>query len=104
MLCVLLYSWNIELLKQTEIAGKPVTGQVKSKGNLIYKAEKDLGPMPILMINLSNPAQKVSFANETYNLHEEKQLFYLITSLTDCRPDQTICSSSHLPSECCHKC
>ncbi|KAG7327844.1 hypothetical protein KOW79_009450 [Hemibagrus wyckioides] len=57
--CKLKAVWNIELLKQTDISGKPVTGQVKSRGNLIYKAEKGLGPMPILMISLTNPAPKI---------------------------------------------
>ncbi|XP_027016008.1 vitellogenin 3, phosvitinless isoform X1 [Tachysurus fulvidraco] len=52
--------WNIELLKQSAIAGKPVTGQVKSRGNLIYKAEKGLGPMPILMISLTDPAPRIA--------------------------------------------
>ncbi|KAK3561887.1 hypothetical protein QTP86_017452, partial [Hemibagrus guttatus] len=58
--CKLKADWNIELLKQTDIAGKPITGQVKSRGNLIYKAEKGLGPMPILMISLTNPAPKIA--------------------------------------------
>ncbi|XP_053491065.1 vitellogenin 3, phosvitinless [Ictalurus furcatus] len=53
-------NWNIELLKQTDIVGKPVTGQVNSRGNLMYKAEKALGPMPILMISLTNPAPKIA--------------------------------------------
>ncbi|XP_053094184.1 vitellogenin 3, phosvitinless [Pangasianodon hypophthalmus] len=52
--------WNIELLKQADIAGKPLTGQVKSRGNMMYKAEKDLGPMPVLMISLTNPAPKIA--------------------------------------------
>lgn len=73
-LCFSFYSWNIELLKQTDIVGKPVTGQVNSRGNLMYKAEKGLGPMPILMISLTNPAPKVSFANETYSSSVENQL------------------------------
>ncbi|KAI5614684.1 vitellogenin 3, phosvitinless precursor, partial [Silurus asotus] len=52
--------WNIELLRQADIVGKPITGQVKSRGNLMYQAEKDLGPMPILMTSLNNPAPKVA--------------------------------------------
>ncbi|KAM9461855.1 vitellogenin 3, phosvitinless [Clarias gariepinus] len=53
-------AWNIELLRQTNSVGKPVTGQVRSRGNLIYKAEKGLGPMPILMISLNNPAPRIA--------------------------------------------
>ncbi|XP_046713777.1 vitellogenin 3, phosvitinless [Silurus meridionalis] len=52
--------WNIELLRQADIVGKPITGQVKSRGNLMYQAEKDLGPMPILMTSLNSPALKVA--------------------------------------------
>ncbi|XP_072515969.1 vitellogenin 3, phosvitinless [Salminus brasiliensis] len=51
---------NIVLLKQTNTVGKPVTGQVKSRGNLMYKVVKSLGPMPVLLINLTNPVAKIS--------------------------------------------
>ncbi|TSM94622.1 Adhesion G protein-coupled receptor L4 [Bagarius yarrelli] len=51
--------WTIQLLQQTDITGKPVIGQVKSRGNLIYKADKGLGAMPMLMISLTNPAPKI---------------------------------------------
>ncbi|KAG9266776.1 vitellogenin-like [Astyanax mexicanus] len=51
---------NIVLLKVMNTIGKPVTGHVKSRGNLMYKVEKGLGPMPVLLINVTNPVSKIS--------------------------------------------
>ncbi|XP_067244630.1 vitellogenin 3, phosvitinless [Chanodichthys erythropterus] len=50
---------DIELLKVSDTADKIVTGQVQSRGNLMYKTEKDLKPIPVVMINLNNPAPKI---------------------------------------------
>uniref|UniRef100_A0A4W4HES3 Vitellogenin domain-containing protein n=1 Tax=Electrophorus electricus TaxID=8005 RepID=A0A4W4HES3_ELEEL len=50
---------NIVLLKETDTVGKPVTGQVKSKGNLMYQIEKGLWQMPILMTDLTKPVPKI---------------------------------------------
>uniref|UniRef100_A0A4W4HER4 Vitellogenin domain-containing protein n=1 Tax=Electrophorus electricus TaxID=8005 RepID=A0A4W4HER4_ELEEL len=44
---------------QTDTVGKPVTGQVKSKGNLMYQIEKGLWQMPILMTDLTKPVPKI---------------------------------------------
>ncbi|KAI4904260.1 hypothetical protein NFI96_031791, partial [Prochilodus magdalenae] len=51
---------SIVLLKETNTVGKPVTGQVKSRGNLMYKMEKGLGPIPVAMINLADPVSKIA--------------------------------------------
>lgn len=48
------------MLKETDISEKPITAQVTSRGNLMYMPEKGLEPMPILMIDLTNPVPKVS--------------------------------------------
>ncbi|XP_076880480.1 vitellogenin 3, phosvitinless isoform X2 [Brachyhypopomus gauderio] len=50
---------HIVLLKEMETVGKPVTGQVRSKGDLMYQVVKGLGPMPILMIDLTTPLPKI---------------------------------------------
>ncbi|KAK7128051.1 hypothetical protein R3I93_020596 [Phoxinus phoxinus] len=50
---------NIQLLKVSDTADKIVTGQVQSRGNLMYKTEKDLKPIPVVMINLNDPAPKI---------------------------------------------
>ncbi|XDV51975.1 hypothetical protein PO909_020760 [Leuciscus waleckii] len=50
---------DIELLKVSDTADKIVTVQVQSRGNLMYKTEKDLKPIPVVMINLNNPAPKI---------------------------------------------
>lgn len=57
---VLCYRRNIMLLKEMDTVGKPVTGQVKSRGNMMYRVEKGLGPMPVLMMDLTNQVSKVS--------------------------------------------
>nr|XP_055040397.1 vitellogenin 3, phosvitinless [Misgurnus anguillicaudatus] len=50
---------DIELLKVSDTTDKIVTGQVQSRGNLMYKTEKDLKPIPLLMINLNDPVPKI---------------------------------------------
>ncbi|KAA0707984.1 Vitellogenin [Triplophysa tibetana] len=46
---------EIELLKVSDTTDKIVTGQVQSRGNLMYKTDRDLKPIPLLMINLNDP-------------------------------------------------
>uniref|UniRef100_A0A8C2KF29 Vitellogenin-like n=1 Tax=Cyprinus carpio TaxID=7962 RepID=A0A8C2KF29_CYPCA len=50
---------DIELLKVSDTTDKIVTGQMQSRGNLIYKTEKDLRPIPVVMINLNEPMPKI---------------------------------------------
>ncbi|XP_058648511.1 vitellogenin 3, phosvitinless [Onychostoma macrolepis] len=50
---------DIELLKVSDTTDKIVTGQVQSRGNLMYKTEKDLKPIPVVMINLNRPVPKI---------------------------------------------
>ncbi|XP_039509562.1 vitellogenin 3, phosvitinless [Pimephales promelas] len=50
---------NIELLKVSDTADKVMTGQVQSRGNLMYKTEKNLKPIPVVMINLNDPVPKI---------------------------------------------
>nr|UPC69857.1 vitellogenin C [Opsariichthys bidens] len=50
---------DIELLKVSEIEKKIVIGKVQSRGNLMYKTEKDLQPIPVVMINLNDPLPKI---------------------------------------------
>ncbi|XP_050979330.1 vitellogenin 3, phosvitinless isoform X1 [Labeo rohita] len=50
---------DIELLKVSDTTDKIVTGQVQSRGNLIYKTEKDLKPIPVVMIYLNEPVPKI---------------------------------------------
>uniref|UniRef100_A0A8C2AHR1 Vitellogenin 3, phosvitinless n=1 Tax=Cyprinus carpio TaxID=7962 RepID=A0A8C2AHR1_CYPCA len=47
------------LLKVSDTTDKIVTGQMQSRGNLIYKTEKDLRPIPVVMINLNEPMPKI---------------------------------------------
>lgn len=51
---------DIELLKVSDTTDKIVTGQVQSRGNLIYKTEKDLKPIPVVMIYLNEPVPKAT--------------------------------------------
>ncbi|XP_043108873.1 vitellogenin 3, phosvitinless [Puntigrus tetrazona] len=50
---------DIQLLKVSDTTDKIVTGQVQSRGNLMYRTEKDLKPIPVLMINLNDPVPKI---------------------------------------------
>ncbi|XP_026076644.1 vitellogenin 3, phosvitinless [Carassius auratus] len=50
---------DIELLKVSDTTDKIVTGQMQSRGNLMYKTEKDLRPIPVVMINLNEPVPKI---------------------------------------------
>uniref|UniRef100_A0A673LG27 Vitellogenin-like n=1 Tax=Sinocyclocheilus rhinocerous TaxID=307959 RepID=A0A673LG27_9TELE len=50
---------DIELLKVSDTTDKIVTGQVQSRGNLMYKTEKDLRTIPVVMINLNEPVPKI---------------------------------------------
>uniref|UniRef100_A0A672REG0 Vitellogenin-like n=1 Tax=Sinocyclocheilus grahami TaxID=75366 RepID=A0A672REG0_SINGR len=50
---------DIELLKVSDTTDKIVTGQVQSRGNLMYRTEKDLNPIPVVMINLNEPVPKI---------------------------------------------
>ncbi|XP_051532311.1 vitellogenin-like [Myxocyprinus asiaticus] len=50
---------DIELLKVSDTTDKIVIGQVQSRGNLMFKTEKNLNPIPVLMIDLSNPVPKI---------------------------------------------
>ncbi|KAI7795403.1 vitellogenin C [Triplophysa rosa] len=50
---------DIELLKVSDTTDKIVTGQVQSRGNLMYKTDRDLKPIPLLMINLNDPVPKI---------------------------------------------
>uniref|UniRef100_A0A673HB26 Vitellogenin-like n=1 Tax=Sinocyclocheilus rhinocerous TaxID=307959 RepID=A0A673HB26_9TELE len=47
------------LLKVSDTTDKIVTGQVQSRGNLMYRTEKDLNPIPVVMINLNEPVPKI---------------------------------------------
>uniref|UniRef100_A0A3B4CH62 Vitellogenin domain-containing protein n=1 Tax=Pygocentrus nattereri TaxID=42514 RepID=A0A3B4CH62_PYGNA len=58
--CNLQATRNIVLLKETDTVGKPVTGQVKSRGNLMYKMEKSVAPIPVVMIKLNDPVSKIA--------------------------------------------
>ncbi|NP_571340.1 vitellogenin 3, phosvitinless precursor [Danio rerio] len=50
---------DIELLKVSDTTDKVVTGQVQSRGNLMYKTNKDLKPIPVVMLNLNDPVPKI---------------------------------------------
>ncbi|XP_073681839.1 vitellogenin-like [Garra rufa] len=50
---------DIELLKVSDTTDKIVTGQMQSRGNLMYKTGKDLNPIPVVMINLNEPVPKI---------------------------------------------
>ncbi|XP_036441837.1 vitellogenin 3, phosvitinless [Colossoma macropomum] len=58
--CKLQAARNIVLLKEMDTVGKPVTGQVKNRGNLMYKMEKGVAPIPVVMINLNDPVPKIA--------------------------------------------
>lgn len=38
---------------------------MQSRGNLIYKTEKDLRPIPVVMINLNEPMPKADLHDHT---------------------------------------
>ncbi|KTF83628.1 hypothetical protein cypCar_00042336 [Cyprinus carpio] len=48
---------DIELLKVSDTTDKIVTGQMQSRGNLIYKTEKDLRPIPVILDLIKRLAQ-----------------------------------------------
>ncbi|XP_016316595.1 vitellogenin 3, phosvitinless isoform X2 [Sinocyclocheilus anshuiensis] len=50
---------DIELLKVSDTTDKIVTGQVQSRGNLMYRTEKVFNPIPVVMINLNEPVPKI---------------------------------------------
>ncbi|KAL7866720.1 hypothetical protein AOLI_G00145340 [Acnodon oligacanthus] len=58
--CKLKATRNIVLLKETDTVGKPVTGQVKNRGNLMYKMGKGAAPIPVVMIKLNDPVPKIA--------------------------------------------
>lgn len=64
--CVPFCRRDIELLKVSDTADKIVTVQVQSRGNLMYKTENDLKPIPVVMINLNNPAPKANLQDYTH--------------------------------------
>uniref|UniRef100_A0A671PHX4 Vitellogenin-like n=1 Tax=Sinocyclocheilus anshuiensis TaxID=1608454 RepID=A0A671PHX4_9TELE len=47
------------LLKVSDTTDKIVTGQVQSRGNLMYRTEKVFNPIPVVMINLNEPVPKI---------------------------------------------
>jgi len=64
--CVPFCRRNIELLKVSDTADKVMTGQVQSRGNLMYKTEKNLKPIPVVMINLNDPVPKANLQDYTH--------------------------------------